>query len=750
MPATARDLGRAAFNAAERRRAVEAAREVATGLGVAGAPARLLTAGSTSWVFEIVPAAAVVSLHPGPVIDADRMRLAAARLLAQVPYPQPHPHSPDPVPTSNGMTALVWQRVTVSAGAPDWTAVGRALRRLHRTPVSSLDGLEPILRAHCDLATLADRIEATGARGLAGADRRCLRQVLQRLAGELADAEDSRADTDFGLVHGDLHRPNILTGIDGVYLCDLDLLGAGPPQVDLAPMVDPRRPGSLGPAEVAAFEEGYQGPLPPPAQARTFNRLAHLHRTVDDLLRPGRDSPATLRDRWWTRARLDGWHAMLADWDLDLQPVLGDPRSAHLGRLVRRAEYATSGLGVPKPHTAESVADAAPRVIVLDHTAVLSGAELALARILPSLREHAHVRVLLAEHGPLEVRLGDLGVPVQILPMGTGLKDLRREVVLSPAAARQAIEMVRYVLALARLLRRERPDLVHTNSLKSALYGGVAGRLARVPVVWHIHDRIAEDYLPPPVVRLVRVLARLLPTAVIVNSDATLGTLPRPAQVVSNPVVPGEVAPATAQARTGLRIGIVGRLSPWKGQDVFLRAFALAFSGEPECQARLIGSALFGEDDVADALHALAAELGIADQVDFRGFRDDVWAELAELDILVHASVVPEPFGQVVVEGMAAGLAVIAADEAGPREVLTPEHDGLLVPPRDPVVLAEAMRRLAHDPELRARLGAAGVSTATAYTPERAAAQIASVYQAILQDPGRSPTRRRRGLSPTT
>ena len=86
--------------------------------------------------------------------------------------------------------------------------------------------------------------------------------------------------------------------------------------------------------------------------------------------------------------------------------------------------------------------------------------------------------------------------------------------------------------------------------------------------------------------------------------------------------------------------------------------------------------ALFGEDAYAHGLVEQAERLGIAEQIEFRGFREDIWAELAELDILVHCSVVPEPFGQVVLEGMAAGIPVIAADAGGPAELITNGVDG--------------------------------------------------------------------------
>ena len=152
----------------------------------------------------------------------------------------------------------------------------------------------------------------------------------------------------------------------------------------------------------------------------------------------------------------------------------------------------------------------------------------------------------------------------------------------------------------------------------------------RGTAVWHIRDRVATDYLPDPAVWLVRLLARVLPTGVIANSHETMSTLPERwhSSVLYNPIFPDAVDPAsaTAAAIRGLTIGMIGRLTPWKGQDVFLDAFAEAFKGG-DVRARIIGSALFGEDAYADSLMRGRAPR-YPDQVEFRGFREDVFAEL--------------------------------------------------------------------------------------------------------------------------
>ncbi len=376
--------------------------------------------------------------------------------------------------------------------------------------------------------------------------------------------------------------------------------------------------------------------------------------------------------------------------------------------------------------------DPRPRVVYLDHVARLSGGEIALLRLLPHLRG-VNAHVILGEDGPLVGRLREAGISVEVLPIAERARELRKDSVrpggASPAAA---LHSLAYVVRLARRLWELRPDLVHTNSLKSGVYGSLAARLARVPLVWHARDRIAEDYLPRPAVRLVRQLVHRLADGVVANSDATLQTLHEGPlrRVIPDSV---ELSPyASTSNGTAMTFGMVGRIAPWKGQDLFLRAFAAAFADGEE-RAVLVGSPMFGEEQFERGLRALATELGLDGRLELRGFREDVWRELAGFDVLVHASVIPEPFGQVVLEGMAAGLAVLAPDEGGPAEVIADGETGRLFPSRDRNALAAAMRELRDDPAKRERLGIAARGAVAEYHPTALARQLESLYTSVLR-----------------
>ncbi len=379
------------------------------------------------------------------------------------------------------------------------------------------------------------------------------------------------------------------------------------------------------------------------------------------------------------------------------------------------------------------------RVVYLDHVARLSGGEIALMRLLTHF-ENVDPHVILGEDGPLADRLAQLGVSVEVLPIASSARDLRRDAVRPGGASPLAgLHTLAYTARLARRLRALRPDLVHTNSLKAGVYGSLAARAAGIPVVWHVRDRIAEDYIPAPAVRLIRLLIRRLADGVIANSPATLQTLPPNVRGELSWVIPASVQAPSPMRRSGsgpLVFGMLGRIAPWKGQDLFLKAFAAAFPDGPE-QAVIVGSPMFGEESFERELHYLPAQLGIAGRVEFRGFREDVWPELASMDVLVHASIIPEPFGTVVLEGMAAGLPVIAADEGGPATVISDGQTGHLFRSRDADSLAAAMRALAADPAGRLRLGDAAQLAAADYDPRLIAGRLEQAYESVLAVRGR-------------
>ncbi|SMC50579.1 glycosyltransferase [Janibacter indicus] len=354
-------------------------------------------------------------------------------------------------------------------------------------------------------------------------------------------------------------------------------------------------------------------------------------------------------------------------------------------------------------------------VVILDHTAQLGGAELALLRQMDALaaRDDVVARVILFGNGPLVDRLRDHGHEVEVLPLRPGLRRMTRYEAARPAtAAKSAAGAIPFVRRLAARLRQLDVDVVHTTSLKADLLGVPAVRLAGRPLVWHVHDRISRDYLPTPVVALVRGLAARAPRAVVANSRATAETLPGArGLVVAHPgLAPDQLAPAPRTRPATPVVGILGRIAPTKGQLEFVRAAAQVVRRHPEATFCIMGSPMFGHEEHEGEIRHEIARLGLDDHVELVGFSDDPAAELDAMTVAVHASPVPEPYGQVVAEAMARGVPVVATDAGGVPEIVTggPVPVGWLVRPGDVDALAEAITAALDDPDEAERRGAAG------------------------------------------
>ena len=398
----------------------------------------------------------------------------------------------------------------------------------------------------------------------------------------------------------------------------------------------------------------------------------------------------------------------------------------------------------------------ARRVLFLDHTAQLGGGEVALLNLLKHLdRRRYDPSVLLFEDGPLRAALQKIGVATSVLPLSPEIARRRKDALGKGGLISNLVALARaggFVRRLARRIRASGAEVVHCNSLKSDVLGGLAARRARVPCVWHVRDRIADDYLPPRTARRFRRLCRALPSRVICVSEAVRGTIlgetPRPPTgrrkrfhervvVVHDgtpigPPPPDEASTANAGALT--RVGLVGRISPWKGQHVFLQAAHQVRKHHPEARFVILGAALFGEEAYEQKLHDLAATLGLREVVEFAGFVRDVPERLRGLDLLVHASTNGEPFGQVIVEAMAAGRAVVATDGGGVPEIVRQGRTGLLVPMNNPRLMAKAIGHLLRDPARRAAFGREGRRRAESrFDIRRTARGVANVFDTLFQ-----------------
>jgi len=197
-----------------------------------------------------------------------------------------------------------------------------------------------------------------------------------------------------------------------------------------------------------------------------------------------------------------------------------------------------------------------------------------------------------------------------------------------------------------------------------------------------------------------------------------------------------ELSAMPAAAADTLRVGMLATMARWKGHQVFLQAVANASRVTP-LRAYVIGAPVYQSDGSQyqiDELRRMATELGIEKIVGFTGFIDDSAAALRALDIVVHASTQPEPFGLAIAEGMACGKPVIVSAAGGAIEIVTDGVDALTHSPGDASALTDCIVKLAQDSGLRNRIGvAARASAERQFSRERVVAEMLPIYEGVAR-----------------
>lgn len=312
---------------------------------------------------------------------------------------------------------------------------------------------------------------------------------------------------------------------------------------------------------------------------------------------------------------------------------------------------------------------------------------LGMIRALPAPEFEHHV--VLPGPSPLAAAFEAAGARLHVVPM--------RRLTLSGSLSYRIAYAVAWpivVARVARVARRARADVVHTNSLHS-LYGWAVARVIRRPHVWHAREIVVQS---GPALRLERFLARHFADVVVAMSSAIAAQL-QPDNVrvmidgvdveVFGPYRAGRFRAAEGIADDVPLCGFAGRVDTWKGLDVLLDAFPLVRASRPAAELVIAGGTVLGKEGYAAGLRARAEAMP---GVRWLGPRDDVPDLLADLDVFVLPSTAPEPFGMALVEALASGALSVATDAGGPREIAARVGDGLqLVPSAEVVPLADAV-----------------------------------------------------------
>jgi GalNAc-alpha-(1->4)-GalNAc-alpha-(1->3)-diNAcBac-PP-undecaprenol alpha-1,4-N-acetyl-D-galactosaminyltransferase len=313
----------------------------------------------------------------------------------------------------------------------------------------------------------------------------------------------------------------------------------------------------------------------------------------------------------------------------------------------------------------------------------------------------------------------DLDPKVALVPLGLHQPSRR------PWEA--VLNNLRRVRSLRSAILEGRPDIVISFIDQANVLTLLATVGTAIPVIVAERADPHEQYLGP-VWRLLRRITYGRAAGVVTHTHTSLDFFPpkirRRGRVIPNPIVAPPLGAIAEGSGQGMRVVAMGRLSHEKGFDLLLSAFARVAAGFPDWSLEI-----WGEGPLRVELERQAERLGIAGRVSLPGLtrRADEVFSAASLFVLSSRY---EGFGNVLCEAMAAGVAVISFDcPSGPREIIRPGVDGILVPPGDVPALAAAMSRLMRDPEQRRRLATEAVAVRDRFSLERAVAE----WEALIE-----------------
>ena len=398
------------------------------------------------------------------------------------------------------------------------------------------------------------------------------------------------------------------------------------------------------------------------------------------------------------------------------------------------------------------------RVLYVNPASELGGSERSLLDLLAALDETApelDKSLLLFAEGELSRRARALGIRVEIAPLPPALGRLGESSVggagglqaLSLATA--ALGLPRFLMALRRTVRGSTPDLVHTNGMKAHLLALAA--VPDLPRVVHLRDFASERPLSKTVLPLLGFRSTVVTNSRAVAEDALALAPSLRTRVVYNGInlaefQPGLRVPERLATLAGLEppapdvlnVGLVATYAWWKGHRRFIAAAREVVAAEPARSLRfyIVGGPIYraqGSQLSVEELRRVVADHGLERQVGLVPFQTDAAAVYRDLDIVVHASERPEPFGRTIVEAMATGRAVVVARAGGAAELFVEGETALGYDPSSPSTLTGAVLRLVRDPELRGRLGRSARHAAESrFDRRRLGPELLAVYRELL------------------
>jgi glycosyltransferase involved in cell wall biosynthesis len=400
------------------------------------------------------------------------------------------------------------------------------------------------------------------------------------------------------------------------------------------------------------------------------------------------------------------------------------------------------------------------KILYTNASSQLGGAERNLIDVICAVqRQDPTIEIVVlitAPDGPLVAELMPLGVKIVILELPRKIAQLGdsglpaggnkiANALTLVANVSLLVDFMRYWWQFRRAIVKVAPDAIHSNGFKTHLL--VASLGTSIPIVWHLHDFISSRLAIGKLLKLL--IGRVTVAIAISQAVATDWQTVFPnlnIELIYNAIDTDKYRPSRSDLEpttegSQVKIGLVATYALWKGHDIFIQAIGQIARQYPDLKSQvkfyIIGGAIYEtarSQYSRSTLQQLAYDLNVADWLTFIDFQSDIVASYNLLDIVVHTSTKPEPFGRTIVEAMACEKVVIVSNAGGAAELFTHYQDAIGVTPGDPAMLAATIADAIDQPAIRATIGkAARINAIDRFSLDRLGLDLIALYRQITR-----------------
>jgi glycosyltransferase involved in cell wall biosynthesis len=363
------------------------------------------------------------------------------------------------------------------------------------------------------------------------------------------------------------------------------------------------------------------------------------------------------------------------------------------------------------------------RIIYLNHSGKVSGGEISLLTFFKGLKGRKEIEPVLVcpTEGTLKKKAQGMGLPV------VDLEPFEAGFTRNPLSfLGYGVKLLRTARRFASIVKQSNANLIDANSVRAGLVASISTLFHKIPILVHVRDCVPRNRIGILTRRIIagRASKIIANSSYVAHHFALNSSMLRKIDVVYNPLDLPSFDPQKvdgSQFKKTFRVngsypllGAVGQISPWKGLAYIIRAMSKVLSSFPEARLLVVGEPKFDTvsaryDNVAyfKELKSLVEKLNLKKEVIFTGERSDIPGVMKAIDLLILASW-EEPFGRTLIEAMAMEKPVISTNVGGPTEILEDGVTGILLPPKNPQVIARTVIELASDRKKSEEMGRKG------------------------------------------